>query len=345
MRLCILLKAKDRSGLVYKQIIVQGKYGPYQSKRLIRPGKPQTKQPDLSVSTFENDTVAFKNEESGNIVEIENKDILHYLSDKPYMEYGEIMDTIQSIVDDTDSSDEVDMMFGTFSFTDYNNRTWTTPQINQIFDWVTASNVRGIREDCKEFDNAPYKTYTPYKTTMTMPALLKTVESNKDLFTGGDLYRGVTNFPAWDKAQIGDVLPFSLGSFSESEEVAEMFTGGEFDDAGTTSAIIVLENNTDDRIQGISIPDILAEIEERGSLEAFGRDDAMEYSVNEKEWIVRSPFLQVTRIEKATEESHRKIYVSALNSNPNMDKAVQDDYSTRIWDMQKVFDLPLHRRK
>lgn len=286
----------------------------------------------MKLSDFKEKEITLTSASTKKKMKISNKYIvaMAIFSDRTY---PETMENLQRVFNTTGSIYKTRIAAGEVSFTDKNKKEWDLDSLSQVQRWCIGS-------DETLQSRAKSKSYDAGRSSEP-PPFLKTVMKNETTFTGDALYRGVHNFPAWALAEKGNVLPFSLGSFSESQGQARWFADRGNED--NVPVVIVLPKKRGKNIRGVSVPELAAEVHKRR--EMLEEIPLTYIDIQEKEWIVRSPFLQVTKIEKATKDSPKKVYVEVMDKDPNLDKSVEDRYSTKIWDMQKVFDQPLHRKE
>jgi hypothetical protein len=225
-----------------------------------------------------------------------------------------------------------------FEMTDRNDIEWTGEALKYIGEWVDGSVVKGARKLVKEEDTNRRAGLGPE--SVAYNNIGETVISHMIYAEYDELYRGTSN-DAWKEAQIGDIMPLGMASFSNKKVPAEGFASG----GGT---LIILKNSIDGddtskRIQGIDLDQLIEDVVDESDKAVS--DSGISQHQDEHEFIVRSPSIKITKLDNKVGGYHI-VYaeVHEMDLLKSMQMLFSDD-ADRIARMEATFDEPLHREK
>jgi hypothetical protein len=230
----------------------------------------------------------------------------------------------ENFVDDEEAqlkAEEAEYAAEDISFTDGYGNAWDFDSLNQISRWVGGT-VKSVRDTTKEIDELLRRGSSEPK---PMNKILDVVEEKMVTFDGDALYRGTGNL-TWGTAEVGDVIPYGLASFSQSSVEAEKF--GKY--------LLVMEPAEDNPIKGLDIYTTIRDGREAGFENELSSMAVDEYYY-EQEFIVRAPSLEVVRREG------NSVYVRPHEMDLlEVMKSLFGDVE-RIKNLERTFDYSLHR--
>ena len=187
-----------------------------------------------------------------------------------------------------DLKDADEASIGSVSFKDSSNKKWSFSLLQDLGNWVSGGyTVRRARDLTKQIDGARRKSVSDDSEGYS--SIFEMIEQNMAPATHDEIYRGTGN-PSWEKAQVGQIVPLGVASFTTSGSKANGF-------AGSGGTVIVL-NNSDKDVIGIDVTDVIKTGKSLGSVGMAAIDVThVDRYKTEKEFIVRSPSIEILDIK------------------------------------------------
>ena len=250
-------------------------------------------------------------------------DIMAYavINDMTVAQVQEVaLDDIKASEDELDSQGLVDVGGGS----------WKMTELQALGSWVTGR-VEQNRTDAKAMF---YRREVGGDESAYEP-LVDAIESHLTSVEGV-LYRGTKN-KDWLDANVGDIVPVGIASFSDSEHNAVEFS---LQNPNGGPCVLVLDpddSNESDLPVGVRVTDIVDAGRESGIGPTMTRLGVDKYYF-ERETIVMSPAVEILAVDR--DSGKVRVRPAKMNLVRFIKSSSDSDFIARL---EKTFDEPLHR--
>jgi hypothetical protein len=160
------------------------------------------------------------------------------------------------------------------------------------------------------------------------------------------LYRG-TRGVRWHEAEVGQTVPFGVGSFSKNYDIARKFASySQHGGKQRVPVVLFLENSDEAPIVGVDVDNLINKsVDDTGNYNKAVATVGLTFYRREEEVVVAAPYIEIVR----REEDSSAVFLTVRPVKMNLVSYMKSQFETHASEtglldaLSAEFDLPLHR--